>query len=215
MDETTLKPKIITSDPDVLHKIKFMQFRRQVIPLIVVVLFMVVNIFLALKIVLYMSIAAFGWYLLERVMFRTKNKIAAPEADSFVSPVDGKVLLVRKGLEATLITISKTFFDVVELRLPYPDLQTEIVNNWNFETLKGRVIVKVKSEKAKYFDNHNIPGSVIGVLPGNAIITVQVPAGIKILVSEKQNVFGGESVLFSLAIDAETVPVYKSILVEE
>jgi hypothetical protein len=212
MSELEKKPRIILSDPNVLHKIKFMQFRRQIIPLIALVAFMVINIFWNSGIFLYLTIASFGWYLLEKMFFRTKNKIAEPEAGTFVSPVDGKVISVRTSPDAAMITISKSYFDVVELRLPYPDLQSEIAGNWVFETGKGQINVRIKSENVKYFDNRNIHGAVIGVIHGKARISIQIPPELKILVKEKQNIFGGETELFSFTEDAEDI---KSILVEE
>ena len=214
MSEMMSKPKVLTSDPNVMHKIKFLQFRRQILPLAAVVIFMAINVIWPEKIVLYLTIASFGWYLVERILFRTKNKIAAPVAGAFVSPVDGKVQSVRKGADSTLITLNKSFLDVVELRLPYPDLQTEIVNNWNFETPLGQVNVRVKANKIEYFDNKNIHGSVIGVMPGNGIITIHIPSSINVLVSEKQSVFGGESELFLFEVPAAEEPKPRSILVE-
>jgi hypothetical protein len=214
MSEMMSKPKVLTSDPGVMHKIKFLQFRRQIFPLAAVVLLMIINVFFPEKIILYLTLASFGWYLVERILFRTKNKIAAPEAGAFVSPVDGKVQSVRKGPDSTLITLNKSFLDVVELRLPYPDLQTEIVDNWNFETPMGQVNLRLKAKKVIYFDNKNIPGSVIGVMPGNGIITIHLPSTIKVLVNEKQNVHGGESELFSFEVAAAEEPKPRSILVE-
>jgi len=215
MTDYTEKPKVLTSDPDVLHKIKFIQFRRQLYPLIAVIVFMAINIFLPNVIFQYLTIAAFGWYLVERIVFRTKNKILVPEAGAFVSPVNGKVQAVRKSPDATLITLRKSFLDVVELRLPYPDLHSETADNWSVETSAGLVSMRIKSEKTKYFDNKNIHGSVIGVIPGNALIMIHLPASVNVLVNDKQNVFGGETVLFSFAKATEAEPEPKSILVEE
>jgi hypothetical protein len=218
MTEDTSKPKVLTSDPNVLHKIKFIQFRTQLIPLIAVIFFMVINIVipqLPNKIVLYLTIACFGWYLVERILFRTKNKILVPEEGVFVSPIDGKVLSIHTVLDTTTLTLKKSFLDVVELRLPFPEMHTEIIDSWNFDTALGLISLKIKAKKVHYFENNNIHGSVIGVLPGNAIITIKLPANIKVLVKENQNLFGGESELFSLSEDAEVIPVRKSILVEE
>lgn len=213
MNETPSRPSIITSDPKVLHKIKFMQLRKQLIPLISVILLMIINIFLTIKVILYLSIACFGWYLLEKMFFRTKNKIRTPEQGTFVSPVDGKVLSIRRSPDFNLLTIKKAMFDVVELRLPYPDMQSVTDGNWSFETPGGLVNLKIVSDKAKYFENDNIHGSVIGVIPGNAVINIYIPAELKILVRASQNVFGGETELFSLTEKEDTEP--KSYLVEE
>jgi hypothetical protein len=215
MSEITSKPPTLTSEPKIMHKIKYMQFRKQLYPLIAVMVFMIVNIFWLQPIFQYLTIVAFGWYLLERIFFRTKNKILVPEAGAFVSPVEGKVQSVRKSPDATLITLRKSIFDVVELRLPYPDMQTEIADNWNFETPAGQVNIRIKARKIKYFDSNNKPGSVIGVIPGKAVIVIHVPASINVLVNEKQNVFGGETELFSFAKENEAELEPKSILVEE
>lgn len=219
MSETSVKPQTLLSDPDVLHKIKYLQFRKQMYPLIAVVVFMIANIFWNSPIFLYLTIASFGWYLLERLFLRTKNKIAVPETGAFVSPIEGKVISIRKGDEFTSLTLSKSMLDVVELRLPYPDMQSEIMGNWDFETPMGLVNIRIKSENVKYFDNKNKPGSVIGVIPGNAKINIHLPAGIEVLVTDKQNVFCGETVLFSFAEETsakdEPVSKPKSILVEE
>jgi hypothetical protein len=215
MADESSRPQTLTSDPKALHKIKYIQFRRQMIPLAVVILLMIVNVIFPIRWLLYPTLAAFAWYLLERVLYRTKNKIAVPEESAFVSPVDGKVQSVRRGEDATLLTIRKTWIDVVELRLPYPGLQMEKTSLWKFDTPQGQVEVRIQNEKISYFDDLTVHGSVIGMIPSNAIFTIHIPAGIKVLVQDKQNLFGGETELFSLAENADVDETSKSILVEE
>jgi len=199
MSELNNKPKILVSDPKVLHKIKYMQFRRQAIPLALVVIILVVNIIIPYKPLLYPTLAAFLWYLLERMFFRTKNKIAAPEEGTFVSPVDGKVQSIHKSGEATLLTLRKSWLDNVEFRLAHPDFQRLDDNNWNLDTPSGTVSMRMNASKINYIEVDQVHGAVVGVIPGSVIITFHIPAGLKVQVSDKQNVFGGETVLFSLS----------------
>jgi hypothetical protein len=213
MNEQQEKPKVILTDSKVLHKIKYLQFRRQIIPILMVVALMVLHVFWAQSYTFYITMAAFAWYLWERIKFRTKNKILVPDAGTFVSPVNGKIQVLKHADGITQISMRKSFLDVIELRLPYPDLKMENNRNWIFETPKGQVNLRIQSERITFFENTNEPGKVIGVLPGSSIITVNVPSSVKVLVKAGQPVFGGETVLFSLAEDAEEAP--KTILVEE
>jgi hypothetical protein len=217
MTDIQAKPKILTSDPKVLHKIKYAQFRTQVVPLGVIVLLLIIGVLkpfgITGNILFYPTLAAFGWYLVARILFRTKSKILVPEATAFVSPVDGKVSTYKTGENATLMTIRKSFLDVVELRLPYPDLQIDNESTWNFETPQGKVSIRITAPNIKYFENTGIHGSVIGLIPSSAIFTFHLPEKVKVLVKEKQAVFGGETVLFDFAEIEETTP--KNILVDE
>lgn len=215
MTEQNAKPKVLMTELKALQKIKAMQFRRQMLPMAIVVLLLIINIVSPHRMILYPALAAFAWYLLERIRFRTKNKIAAPDAGTFVSPVNGKIQSVRKNPDSTQITMRKSWLDVVELRLPYPDLKMESNRNWIFDTAAGKVAVSIESGSLTFFENTNTTGSVIGVIPSSAIVTINVPVNLKVLVQEKQNVFGGETVLFELGENFSEQPEPRSILAEE
>jgi hypothetical protein len=190
--------KVITSTTEALKTIKKMQFRRQIIPFIAVLSFLILNIFFTMEIFKYLTIASFGWFLFAKFFFRTKHKIAMPEAGAFVSPVDGKVISLRKGEDVTLLTIKKSWLDVVELRLCYPDLIHETPGLWSFQTSVGLIDVRIKAEKINWIEVKNESGQVAGIIPGNAVIVIHIPSGIEVLVSENQNIQGGETELFRI-----------------
>jgi len=215
MTELSNRPKILASDYKVIHKIKYMQFRRQAIPLLAVAACMTASFFLPPGYMLYPTLAAFFWFLMEKITFRTKHKIAVPEDINFVSPVDGKVKSIRKAEDVTIITINKSLLDVVELRQPYPGMNLENDENWSLDMPQGQVMVRLKSSRMRYFENKNVHGDVIGVVPGGAVITVLAPPAYNVLVVVGQNVFGGETELFTVSEQQEKAPERKSILVEE
>ena len=212
MSEPQAKPKLVLSDPKILHKIKFVQIKRQLIPVSLVIGLLILNIFWFQNWMLYPILAAFGWYLLERIMFRTRNKILAPEAATFVSPVDGKVASFQHLEDSILMTIKKSFLDVVELRLPFPDKTMEKSDTWLFETPHGKVTMRIYSPKAIYFTDTNVQGGVVGMVPYNAEVTLQIPSGYQLQVQKGQNLIGGETVLFDLN---EPFVEHRSIVVEE
>jgi len=215
MSEELKKVRTLLSDPKVLHKIKFIQFKRQLIPLLVVMLLMGVNILSPMKWLIYPALAAFAWYLLERVLLRTKNKIAEPETNAFVCPVDGKVQAVRKGEDMTSITIRKSWLDIAELRLPWLNLEMEKADSWLFNSKLGQLRLKIKAARLHIFEHIPVHGGVIGIIIGSGIITLYLPAGIKVLVKEGETVFGGETVLCHLDEAAGLQEQPASILVEE
>lgn len=212
MSEQVKEHKILLTDPKTLHKIKSMQLRKQMLPIAIVVLLLIANIVYPQRFYFYPTLAAFGWFLLARMMFRTKYKISAPKPGTFVSPVNGKIQSLQIRDESTHITLRKSWLDVVELRLPCPDLQMDSNRNWSFETAAGKVEVTVESKNITFFENKNLSGDVIGVIPSSAIISIKVPTGIPVKVKENQPVFGGETVLFAVS---EQAAEPKSILVEE
>lgn len=214
MSELNVRTKVLTSDPNVLHKIKSIQFRRQLIPLIIVVLLLILNIVWPQKWIFYPTLLGFGWYLFERILFRIRHKILAPGEGVFVSPVDGKVQSILKIEDDTMITIRKSFLDVVEVRLPYPDMQMENVYNWNFTTPKGQVNVRLQSDKLNFFGDKNIHGAVIGILPGTAILAIRVPSSAKVMIEEKQNLIGGESILLDFEQEPAKEEERPSIIVD-
>jgi len=215
MSEELKKVRTLLSDPKVLHKIKFVQFRRQLLPILVILVLMGFNFIRPQNWMLYPILAAFGWYLLERVLLRTKNKIAEPDVTAFVCPVDGKIEAVRKGEDLTSITIRKSWLDVAELRLPWLDVEMEKPESWVFNSKMGQFRLKIKAGNLKLFDNLPVHGGVIGVIVGSGTITIYLPAGVKALVHERETVFGGETLLCSLDETAGIDTKSDSILVEE
>lgn len=215
MSEELKKVRTLLSDPKVLHKIKFIQFRRQLLPILAILLLMAFNFISPQNWMLYPILAAFGWYLLERILLRTKNKIVEPEVTVFVCPVDGKIEAVRRGEDMTSITIRKSWLDVAELRLPWLDVEMEKPDSWVFNSKKGQFRLKIKAGNLKLFDNLPVHGGVIGVIVGSGTITIYLPAGVKAQVHERETVFGGETVLCSLDDAAEMDTKPDSILVEK
>ena len=63
MSEELTKPRTLTSDPKVLHKIKAYQFKRQMLPLALVIILMVINVIRPLNLLLYPTLFGFAWYL--------------------------------------------------------------------------------------------------------------------------------------------------------
>lgn len=215
MTEHTEPTRVLITDTKTLHKIKSMQLRKQMLPIVIVVLLLIANIVYPLRFYFYPTLVAFAWFLLARILFRTKNKISATEPGTFVSPVCGRVQALQRNEESTLITLRKSWLDVVELRLPYPDLKMESNRNWSFETPAGKVEITIESKNITFFDNKNITGDVIGVIPSSAIVTINVPAGIFVKIKKGQPVFGGETGIFALSDNSSVQTEPKSILVEE
>ncbi len=219
MSDEQRKPEILVTDAKILHKIKFMQIKRQLVPMLIIFLLILVSVFwkqgFNKTIMLALSLAAFAWYLFERALFRTREKIAAPQANAFVSPLSGRVKSIRQSSDATLVTLTKSLIDVVEVRLPYPDLQKENESHWLFQTRKGNINVRIQAGKITYLGDTLIHGSVIGTIRSGATLTIQVPSTIEVLVKEHQNVFGGETSLFIVEPVPKAEEEPGSILAEE
>lgn len=214
MSEELKKTEVLTSDAKVLSKIKYLQFKKQMLPLGLVILLIIGNTFLQKTWMLYPVLVCFAWFLLTKIMYRTKNRIAAPEAGTFVSPVNGNVKSIKRDSDFILLSIRKSWLDVLELRLPYSDLQMEDIRNWNFETPAGQVNIRIQAKKILFFDNKNVLGAVFGAVPGSAVFIIKVPSTVFVNLKEGDPVFGGESELFRFDQIADATGEHKSILAE-
>jgi len=207
--------RILSTDPNIYHKIKIAQIKRQTIPIIVMIIGILINVFWSFVGFQILTIACFGWYLWERIIFRTKRKIARPEPDTCVAPFDGKVISVLTGEDTTIVTLKKSILDVVELRLPLPNPVQESPQVWHFDTKSGPVDLRISAPSLKVYEHRNIHADVIGIIPGNATAMLHLPATVHFKLEPKNLIFGGETVLFDLNEAPVTVQERISILVEE
>lgn len=162
---------------------------------------------------LVIALGGIAWDLWILGSFRYNDKIAAPEAGTIVSPLEGKVKFIRQTNDLTLINISKTFLDELEIRSPHPDCVIED------EMLKlhlpaGTISFRFNAREVVWFERPDFStGSLIGMMIGAGSCTISMPQAIQSKLKVGADISSGQSVITTTTV--EDPPPPRSILVED
>jgi hypothetical protein len=144
-------------------------------------------------------ILALIYYFYVSARYRTGKVMPESDVKSFLSPICGKVTEIREDGFASLIFIERTAFTPADLRSAHiddirapqgtgedPSFASETIGTqWWIPTPPG-VIVESRP---------NLPGMLIGLVPGNAVCRCRIPNSMTITVTTGEKVIAGENVL--------------------
>ncbi len=172
-------PPLIYSDPNVLTRIKRMQYRNQLPPLALLILSFLIGFVFASYNMRYPSLAlsliALVWYLYVGNSYRIRQKIALPETDEVYSPLTGKVHSLKRSSDLYQLKIAKSFLDVVEIRCPHESAL------WDGDALRFTyqgtpLVFRFEAKHLNRFEEREMkPGNVIGMISGTAICILNLP----------------------------------------
>ncbi|MGI6198070.1 MAG: hypothetical protein ACOYIS_02940 [Candidatus Cloacimonadaceae bacterium] len=168
--------KYILSDPQALKQIKLYQYIWQGISVVIMAIGFILGMLTRMN-TLSSVIVGFGVgvFLISGMAHRYKNKIPVPDADMFVSPIQGRLRYARQNEEVTVINITRIFLDTPELRSPHPKACIE------GETLKvnteaGDIEFRFNNLKVEWLPEPNFErGNVIGTVKGHGSCTISIP----------------------------------------
>lgn len=122
-------PEMILSDPKLLAQLKKQQYRRQLVPMALLVLSFLIGFIVPNADLRYvsitMSVIAVSWYAYEGMCHRFKNRIPRPETEELLSPITGRVKQVKSSMDTYQLKIGKHALDCVEIRCPHPSCSWE------------------------------------------------------------------------------------------
>lgn len=162
---------------------------------------------------LIIALGGIAWDLWILGNFRYNDKIARPEEGLIVSPLEGKIKFVRKTQDLTLINISKTFLDELEIRSPHADcvLEDEMLK---LHLPAGTITFRFNANELVWFDRPDFSaGSLIGMMVGSGSCTISLPQGLESKLKEGADISGGQSVITTTTVEEPKAP--RSILVED
>lgn len=175
----TLTDKFILSEASTLRRIKLHQYKLQILPvLLIMIAFMLgSNSMLYVPAVVLAALGA-GLFLLVGAAHRFKQRIPIPEADMFVSPIQGKLRYVRGNDEITVVNIARIFMDSVEIRSPHPDAVIED-GQLRVPSAQGNITMRFNKARVTWFPEPDFTrANVIGMIWGHGSCTISIPSAV-------------------------------------
>ena len=170
------QPKYILSEPQALKQIKLYQYIWQGISVVVIASGFVLGTLTRLHTLASAIVGlGVGVFLISGMAHRYKNKIPVPDANMFVSPMQGKLRYARQNEEITVINIARIFLDMPEIRSPHPKTVIED-EALKVKTDQGVIDFRFNKVKVQWLPEPNFErGNVIGTVRGHGSCTISIP----------------------------------------
>ncbi len=195
--------RYLLSEGDSLRKIKYAQIRKQIPALALIAIAIALNAVFPDRDLypwtLGLALLGIAWYLFIGLCHRYKQRIPLPPERGILSPIQGRINSIRRGGEATQITIRKVLLDSVEIRCPHGDCRLE-ENSLFQEGGFGRITYRFDFRKLQWFtDAEFSPGNIIGMANGAGSCAISFAGEPELGVKEKDAVDAGDPLILDLA----------------
>jgi hypothetical protein len=188
--------RYILSEGDVLRKLKKIQYRSQIPPL----LFIAVSFWLSITFghiaplrIISLILTALGLiaFFFIALKFRFRNRILAPDAHSIYLPISGKVHEIISEADRQIITISKGRFDPVEIRCPADACIREAGELFLPDE---KIRISFIAERIIRIDDARMKaGEVLALMIGKGMCQITIPPDIPLLLKAGDECHAGES----------------------
>jgi hypothetical protein len=168
----------LLSDPKYLRIIKRNQYRHQIPALALLVIAFLLNFAFSTYLrypAMALAFTAMIWYMYVGACFRFKQRIPAYEEENLLSPLSGRVRLLKTSSDISYLKISKHALDTVEIRSPHSS------SVWEGDTLtvnyqRHNLIFRFEGKELIRFEDASMDaGSLIGMLIGNGSVSISLP----------------------------------------
>ena len=162
---------------------------------------------------LIIALGGIAWDLWILGSFRYNEKIAPAPEGSIVSPLEGKLKFIRQNQDLTLVNISKTFLDELDIRSPHSDcvLEDEMLK---LHLPAGTITFRFNAREVVWFERPDFStGNIIGMMIGAGSCTISLPQGIGTELKTGADISSGRSVITTTSVVEPKPP--RSILVED
>jgi hypothetical protein len=191
----------ILSDAGILSQIKRLQYRQQVLPLILIAASFVISALLQsydwLKYLGYaLTMLGVALYIKNFLSFRYRNRIVRPRPDAVYSPICGKLTGVKSQGELTQLSILKNWMDPVEIRCPADGCY------WQDEALKltlsdAQIVFRFTAKRMIRIPKAEMKaGEVIALMIGSGSSQILIPAKLRLDPKIGDNLDAAESVIY-------------------
>jgi len=173
----TLTDKFILSEASALRRIKLHQYKLQILPVVLIMVSFILgsNPMLYIQAVVLAALGA-GLFLLIGTAPRYKQRLPIPEANMFVSPIQGMLRYTRGNEDTTVVNIARIFLDSVEIRSPHPDAVIEDAQ-LRVPSPHGSIMLRFNKTRVTWFAEPDFTrGNVIGMIWGHGSCTISIPS---------------------------------------
>jgi len=184
--------QFLITDGIILRKIKRLQHRRQLLPLVLFgILFWLSLMLNRPLIVQVLSVLSLIWYFRIMLGFRIRQKILFPEAAYVYSPITGKVKEIKTSGDLCQIIIQKSYMDRVEIRCPKTGAHWEgdemVLSNPRMRiSYAAKHLIRLPESKLS-------AGEVIAYMPCKGTCKIFIPANIPCALREGSLCEAGET----------------------
>ena len=186
-----------------VKQIKRKQYLRQIPPILVIILGIGLQFWFPSGKILYypalaLAIGGIIWDLWILGSFRYNDKIVQPPEGVVVSPLEGKIKFIRQNPDLTLINISKSFLDELEIRSPHDKTIFED-DMLKLHLESGTVSFRFNAREVIWFERPDFStGSLIGMMIGAGSCTVSLPHGIDSELKTGDDISCGQSMITTI-----------------
>ncbi|MDI3503314.1 MAG: hypothetical protein PWP64_250 [Candidatus Cloacimonadota bacterium] len=196
----TNRPDYLLSEGDVLRQIKKLQYRAQILPLIIIAFSFWMTITFGhiawLRIVfMILTLAGLIGFFITALQFRYRNRIPMPEPDSVYCPNSGKVQNLQVLGNKTIFEIVKHRFDPVEIRCPADNCILEagelILPHEDIRiSFSADRIIRIENARMK-------AGEVIFLMLGKGRCRIEMPKNLPLLLKNGASCDSGSSRIYT------------------
>lgn len=193
-------PDYLLSEGDVLRQIKALQFRAQILPLIIITVSFWMTItfgHIAWLRIVFMFVTGLGLALFFYVAakHRYRNRIPLPQPDSVYVPISGKVKSITDHGTKTIIEIAKHSFDPVEIRCPADDC---ILEAGELILPQDDIRISFSAERMLRIENARMKaGEVIFLMLGKGRCRIEMPKNLPLLLKNGASCDSGSSRIYT------------------
>ncbi|PKN73441.1 MAG: hypothetical protein CVU50_01625 [Candidatus Cloacimonetes bacterium HGW-Cloacimonetes-3] len=172
-------PKTLITDIKYLRLIKKRQLQQQIPPLALLALSFLVSFAVPLFAFHYpslvLSFIAIIWYLYVGICYRFRERIVIPDGDLLLSPITGRVRFLKTSSDISLLKISKSPLDLIEIRSPHAS------STWEEDTLRvsyqqHNLIFRFDAGHLIRFEDAPMDaGNTIGFIVGSGTVSISLP----------------------------------------
>ncbi len=190
----------LLSEGDVLRKIKKLQYRAQLLPLILIAFSFWMTITFGrigyLRIIfMILTLTGLVGFFFTALKFRFRNRILMPEPESVYVPISGKVQSIKTYGEKTIVEIARHRFDPVEIRCPADGC---IIEAGELILPEDGIRISFTAERMIRIEDARMKaGEVISLMIGKGNCRIELPKAFSLLLSEGKSCQAGENRIFT------------------
>lgn len=177
-------PQYHISDARYLAVIRKNQYRHQIPALALLVLSFLIKFALPAFNLRYpalgLAFLAMIWYMYIGACFRYKQRIPVHEEETLLSPITGRVRVLKSSSDLSFLKIAKHALDIVEIRSPHSSAEWED-NNLKLIYQGQNLIFRLESKEIIHFADASMDaGNLIGLMIGSGSCSISIPKPLEI-----------------------------------
>jgi hypothetical protein len=172
-------PQYHISDAKYLAVIRKNQYRHQIPALALLVLSFLIKFALPAFNLRYpalgLAFLAMIWYMYIGACFRYKQRIQVYEVETLLSPITGRVRVLKSSSDLSYLKVTKHALDIVEIRSPHSSAEWD-ENNLKLNYRGHNLIFRLDGKEIIRFEDASMEaGNLIGMFIGAGSYSLSLP----------------------------------------